>query len=708
QDESELEWLLENLRKNDQLTDHMVNVVESFERRLLKLEDAIMPVYRETEALKQLQKATEMTLSSIDHIIAHYHVARETQQFIKEGAAARLEEFLAVLERLHGAARFFSVSHPGSVELNQVRGLLERGSAALEVEFVSVLSRRSNPVPPELTAELAEAAQAGDDWWTRERGDGGQREDGEGARRVEHLPEGAAHELARIASWLGTHSGSLEFLKSYQQIRSRVLLRSMSELREHHQKLGVRSARTLTAPLPSACKPSKRIGSMIVPPSVQRLQSLSKSDRRKSISDRCPVYIAISFEGHINLSFFRGEMTNAEMAISAGEMPPMEDSLELDAQLYLPCIPGFLKLAMSEFHLLEQILPTHHHATAFEKLLWDAMDKLITDGEKVASSAKRAAERRNFFVISPLFAVIRRLRSCQRGFNIVLQITSSAIKERVPLLISNMEAAGFGLLDGFTSYIKSGSGKDYTVPKDGTVHELSSVVILFLREVLDFQEIAGGILSSQGYQHSSLEKNVGAAEKENICLSAYICSVRSRVERALAGMAHGYEDSALGAVFLINNYNYLRCSLRSFGLLPLIELTEAGTDGAYEGLIEEQIVIYKKSWRKLLDHITASGLPSLEPGSKIKSKERKMIKDKFSAFNNGLEELCKVQRTWAIPDRDLRAKIHGEGKPGVVRAYGSFLERFASVSFSKNPSKYIRYSVEQVAVLLDGRFDATA
>nr|XP_032816904.1 exocyst complex component 7-like [Petromyzon marinus] len=676
-DESELEWLLENLRKNDQLTDHMVNVVESFERRLLKLEDAIMPVYRETEALKQLQKATEMTLSSIDHIIAHYHVARETQQFIKEGAAARLEEFLAVLERLHGAARFFSVSHPGSVELNQVRGLLERGSAALEVEFVSVLSRRSNPVPPELTAELAEAAQAGDDWWTRERGDGGQREDGEGARRVEHLPEGATHELARIASWLGTHSGSLEFLKSYQQIRSRVLLRSMSELREHHQKLGVRSARTLTAPLPSACKPSKRIGSMIVPPSVQRLQSLSKSDRRKSISD----------------------VTSIEA---------MEDSLELDAQLYLPCIPGFLKLAMSEFHLLEQILPTHHHATAFEKLLWDAMDKLITDGEKVASSAKRAAERRNFFVISPLFAVIRRLRSCQRGFNIVLQITSSAIKERVPLLISNMEAAGFGLLDGFTSYIKSGSGKDYTVPKDGTVHELSSVVILFLREVLDFQEIAGGILSSQGYQHSSLEKNVGAAEKENICLSAYICSVRSRVERALAGMAHVYEDSALGAVFLINNYNYLRCSLRSFGLLPLIELTEAGTDGAYEGLIEEQIVIYKKSWRKLLDHITASGLPSLEPGSKIKSKERKMIKDKFSAFNNGLEELCKVQRTWAIPDRDLRAKIHGEGKPGVVRAYGSFLERFASVSFSKNPSKYIRYSVEQVAVLLDGRFDATA
>ncbi|XP_061425775.1 exocyst complex component 7-like [Lethenteron reissneri] len=665
-DESELEWLLENLRKNDQLTDHMVNVVESFERRLLKLENAIMPVYRETEALKQLQKATEMTLSSIDHIIAHYHVASETQQFIKEGAAARLEEFLAVLERLHGAARFFSVSHPGSVELSQVRGLLERGSAALEVEFVSVLSRRSNPVPPGLTAELAEADG---DWWTRE--------DSEGARRVEHLPEGAARELARIASWLGTHSDSLEFLKSYQQIRSRVLLRSMSELREHHQKLGVRLARPLTAPLLSARKPNKKIGSMIVLPSVQRLQSLSKSDRRKSISD----------------------LTSVEA---------MEDSLELDAQLYLPCIPGFLKLAMSEFHLLEQILPTHHHATAFEKLLWDAMDKLITDAEKIASSAKRAAERRNFFVISPLFAVIRRLKSCQRGFNIVLQITSSAIKDRVPLLISNMEAAGFGLLEGFTSYIKSGSGKDYTVPKDGTVHELSSAVILFLREVLDFQEIAGGILSSQGYQHSSLEKNVGAAEKEQICLSAYICSARSRVERALAAMAHVYEDSALGAVFLINNYNYLRCSLRSFGLLPLIELTEAGTDGAYEGLIEEQIVVYKKSWRKLLDHITVSGLPSLEPGSKIKSKERKMIKDKLSAFNNGLEELCKVQRTWAIPDRDLRAKLYGEGKPGVVAAYGSFLERFASVSFSKNPSKYIRYSVEQVAGLLDGRFDATA
>lgn len=52
-----------------------------------------------------------------------------------------------------------------------------------------------------------------------------------------------------------------------------------------------------------------------------------------------------------------------------------------------------------------------------------------------------------------------------------------------------------------------------------------------------------------------------------------------------------------------------------------------------------------------------------------------MIKERFKGFNDGLEELCKIQKAWAIPDTEQRDKIRQAQKHMVKETYGAFLHR---------------------------------
>ncbi|NXV79953.1 EXOC7 protein, partial [Atlantisia rogersi] len=77
-------------------------------------------------------------------------------------------------------------------------------------------------------------------------------------------------------------------------------------------------------------------------------------------------------------------------------------------------------------------------------------------------------------------------------------------------------------------------------------------------------------------------------------------------------------------------------------------------------------------------------------------------------FNDGLEELCKIQKAWAIPDMEQRDKICRAQKTIVKETYGAFLNRYSNVPFTKNPEKYIKYQVDQVGDMIEKLFDTSA
>ncbi|XP_068835223.1 exocyst complex component 7 isoform X7 [Capricornis sumatraensis] len=578
QEEETLSFIRDSLEKSDQLTKNMVSILSSFESRLMKLENSIIPVHKQTENLQRLQENVEKTLSCLDHVISYYHVASDTEKIIREGPTGRLEEYLGSMAKIQKAVEYFQDNSPDSPELNKVKLLFERGKESLESEFRSLMTRHSKVVSPVLILDLI-----------------GGEDDLELQEEVplEHLPESVLHDVVRISRWL----------------------------------------------------------------------------------------------------------------VEYGRNQGRDDMLDVETDAYIHCASAFVKLAQSEYQLLTDVIPEHHQKKTFDSLIQDALDGLMLEGENIVVAARKAIIRHDFSAVLTVFPILRHLKQTKPEFDQVLQGTAASTKNKLPSLITSMETVGAKALEDFADNIKNDPDKEYNMPKDGTVHELTSNAILFLQQLLDFQETAGAMLASQETSSSATSYS---SEFSRRLLSTYICKVLGNLQLNLLSKSKVYEDPALSAIFLHNNYNYILKALEKSELIQLVAVTQKTAERSYREHIEQQIQTYQRSWLKVTDYIAEKNLPVVQPGVKLRDKERQMIKERFKGFNDGLEELCKIQKAWAIPDTEQRDKIRQAQKSIVKETYGAFLNRYGSVPFTKNPEKYIKYRVEQVGDMIDRLFDTSA
>ncbi|XP_062447932.1 exocyst complex component 7 isoform X5 [Rhea pennata] len=634
QEEETLSFIKESLEKSDQLTKNMVSILSSFESRLMKLENSIIPVHKQTENLQRLQENLEKTLSCLDHVISYYHVAKDTEKIIKEGPTGRLEEYLNCMDKIQKAVEFFQDNNPDSPELNRVKSLFERGKESLESEFRSLMTRHTKPVPPILILDLI---SGDDEMETQEE------------MSLEHLPESVLHDIIRISGWLVENGRNQDFMTVYFQIRSIQLDRSIKGLKDHFRKNSSSSG------VPYS-------------PAIQ--------NKRKDTPTKKPI-----------------------------KRPGRDDVFDIEIDAYIHCVSAFVKLAQSEYQLLTEIVPEHHQKKTFDSLIQESLDNLIMEGDNIVSAARKAIIRHDYSAVLTIFPVLKHLKQMKPEFDQVLQGTAAGTKNKLPGLITSMETTGAKALEEFADNIKNDPDKEYNMPKDGTVHELTSNAILFLQQLLDFQETAGAMLASQ---ETSSSASSYSSEFSRRLLSTYICKVLGNLQLNLLNKSKVYEDPALRAIFLHNNYNYILKSLEKSELIQLVAVTQKTAERSYRELIEQQIQTYQRSWLKVTDYILERNLPVFQPGVKLKDKERQMIKERFKGFNDGLEELCKIQKAWAIPDVEQRDKIRQAQKTIVKETYGAFLNRYGNVPFTKNPEKYIKYQVDQVGEMIEKLFDTSA
>ncbi|KAG1930394.1 exocyst complex component 7 isoform X13 [Pimephales promelas] len=465
---------------------------------------------------------------------------------------------------------------------------------------------------------------------------------------LEHLPEAVLQDIICISAWLVEYGRNQDFMNVYFQVRSSQLDRSIKGLKEHFRKNSASSA--------------------IHSPAVQT--------KRKETPTKKPP-----------------------------KRPGKDDVLDIEIDSYIHCISAFVKLAQSEYVLLTEIIPEHHQKKTFDSLIQEALDNLMLEGDNIVSAARRAIMRHDYSAVLTIFPILRHLKQTKPDFDATLQGTAASTKNKLPALITSMETIGAKALEEFADSIKNDPDKEYNMPKDGTVHELTSNAILFLQQLLDFQETAGAMLASQ---ESSSSASSYSSEFSRRLLSTYIYKVLGNLQLNLSNKAKVYEDPALRAVFLHNNYNYILKSLEKSELIQLVAVTHKKVESSYRELIELEIQNYQRSWLKVTEHLTERNFPAFQPGAKLKDKERQIIKDKFKGFNEGLEELCKIQKGWAVPDKEQRDAIRQAQKRVVSDAYKAFLQRCANISFTKNPEKYHRYAPEQVEEMIDKLFDTSA
>ncbi|XP_075375359.1 exocyst complex component 7 isoform X4 [Mycteria americana] len=665
QEEETLSFIKESLEKSDQLTKNMVSILSSFESRLMKLENSIIPVHKQTENLQRLQENVEKTLSCLDHVISYYHVAKDTEKIIKEGPTGRLEEYLNCMDKIQKAVEYFQDNNPDSPELNRVKSLFERGKESLESEFRSLMTRHTKPVPPILILDLI---SGDDEMETQEE------------MSLEHLPESVLHDIIRISGWLVENGRNQDFMTVYFQIRSVQLDRSIKGLKDHFRKNSSSTGVPYSPAIQNKRKDTPTKKPVKRPGTIRKAQNLLKQYSQHGLDGKKGASNLIPMEGR-------------------------DDVFDIEIDAYIHCVSAFVKLAQSEYQLLTEIVPEHHQKKTFDSLIQESLDNLIMEGDNIVSAARKAIIRHDYSAVLTIFPILKHLKQMKPEFDQVLQGTAAGTKNKLPGLITSMETTGAKALEEFADNIKNDPDKEYNMPKDGTVHELTSNAILFLQQLLDFQETAGAMLASQ---ETSSSASSYSSEFSRRLLSTYICKVLGNLQLNLLSKSKVYEDPALSAIFLHNNYNYILKSLEKSELIQLVAVTQKTAERSYRELIEQQIQTYQRSWLKVTDYILERNLPVFQPGVKLKDKERQMIKERFKGFNDGLEELCKIQKAWAIPDVEQRDKIRRAQKTIVKETYGAFLNRYGNVPFTKNPEKYIKYQVDQVGEMIEKLFDTSA
>ncbi|NXN57382.1 EXOC7 protein, partial [Rynchops niger] len=678
QEEETLSFIKESLEKSDQLTKNMVSILSSFESRLMKLENSIIPVHKQTENLQRLQENVEKTLSCLDHVISYYHVAKDTEKIIKEGPTGRLEEYLNCMDKIQKAVEYFQDNNPDSPELNRVKSLFERGKESLESEFRSLMTRHTKPVPPILILDLI---SGDDEMETQEE------------MSLEHLPESVLHDIIRISGWLVENGRNQDFMTVYFQIRSVQLDRSIKGLKDHFRKNSSSTGVPYSPAIQNKRKDTPTKKPVKRPGTIRKAQNLLKQYSQHGLDGKKGASNLIPMEGR-------------------------DDVFDIEIDAYIHCVSAFVKLAQSEYQLLTEIVPEHHQKKTFDSLIQESLDNLIMEGDNIVSAARKAIIRHDYSAVLTIFPILKHLKQMKPEFDQVLQGTAAGTKNKLPGLITSMETTGAKALEEFADNIKNDPDKEYNMPKDGTVHELTSNAILFLQQLLDFQETAGAMLASQVLgdtynipldpRETSSSASSYSSEFSRRLLSTYICKVLGNLQLNLLSKSKVYEDPALSAIFLHNNYNYILKSLEKSELIQLVAVTQKTAERSYRELIEQQIQTYQRSWLKVTDYILERNLPVFQPGVKLKDKERQMIKERFKGFNDGLEELCKIQKAWAIPDMEQRDKIRRAQKTIVKETYGAFLNRYGNVPFTKNPEKYIKYQVDQVGEMIEKLFDTSA
>ncbi|XP_050837251.1 exocyst complex component 7 isoform X2 [Serinus canaria] len=699
QEEETLSFIKESLEKSDQLTKNMVSILSSFESRLMKLENSIIPVHKQTENLQRLQENVEKTLSCLDHVISYYHVAKDTEKIIKEGPTGRLEEYLNCMDKIQKAVEYFQDNNPDSPELNRVKSLFERGKESLESEFRSLMTRHTKPVPPILILDLIS---------------GDEEMDTQEEMSLEHLPESVLHDIIRISGWLVENGRNQDFMTVYFQIRSVQLDRSIKGLKDHFRKNSSSSGVPYSPAIQNKRKDTPTKKPIKRPGTIRKAQNLLKQYSQHGLDGKKGASNLIPMEGHEH--DLRVKHLSDALGDKHGPAAGRDDVFDIEIDAYIHCVSAFVKLAQSEYQLLTEIVPEHHQKKTFDSLIQESLDNLIMEGDNIVSAARKAIIRHDYSAVLTIFPILKHLKQMKPEFDQVLQGTAAGTKNKLPGLITSMETTGAKALEEFADNIKNDPDKEYNMPKDGTVHELTSNAILFLQQLLDFQETAGAMLASQGHvnwpktflSETSSSASSYSSEFSRRLLSTYICKVLGNLQLNLLSKSKVYEDPALSAIFLHNNYNYILKSLEKSELIQLVAVTQKTAERSYRELIEQQIQTYQRSWLKVTDYISERNLPVFQPGVKLKDKERQMIKERFKGFNDGLEELCKMQKAWAIPDVEQRDKIRRAQKTIVKETYGAFLNRFGNVPFTKNPEKYIKYQVDQVGEMIEKLFDTSA
>ncbi|KAI1316867.1 exocyst complex component exo70 [Mortierella claussenii] len=406
---------------------------------------------------------------------------------------------------------------------------------------------------------------------------------------------------------------------------------------------------------------------------------------------------------------------------------------------FIPYTTSLLKLCRNEADLADTLLDPKLLSLAFMGSIMPPIEQWVETGRAITRRVRKTYTSE----VGILFDVIESLEGSMNTFESVFGLARRQKENDALELLKTFKAAAMRTFIDFLADVQNQNNTKYqAMPLDGTVHQLTSDTLNYMKRLMNYQSMVESILNLIGDGNWNNPEN-GASQKQrpqagrsgrSAVLQHYFADVLEALVQNIDAKSKFYKKGQhLTQLFLLNNYFYISKSVRTTpGLLELINGTSESdgaansnlsasnlTSAVYERPLKQNVDLYQDNWKACVEHLM--DVTYVQDGGVqqvLNSNQRQMVKDKFKNFNHDFDELWKAQKQYSIPDVDLRALMLKDVHQIMIPMYDRFLTKYASsggssgggattMEFTKNVQKYIRYDVSMVKDMVNQFFTNT-
>lgn len=674
---------LNNLKTTEQQckanTSSIINLLSEFDDRLTKLEQDIQPVYKETGNLQLKQAELVKTLERLDHVIQYYEVVNDVNDIIQVGPTGQLETYMQSLKRLKMAIQYFSQNNPDSPEYQNVKLLFKYGCEAVEKEFKLTLQRYSLPIAPITLQDIVDddGSEQLDSTNSAETAD----TSGSFRRHQPDVPNDKIEDLRMMCDWL-CYNCNEELINMYADIRSDYILKSLKSLQEFRKSQSGPFGIINSSSVGGSSGPSlSSRGSVDSPDMTLNKKRLGPTSR--DLTKRTSKSIQLAFKKRLHNVIPGDVMTHKLDSSSIDDITISEREIVI----YLTCLTAFHKLAVMELKLMSRIVPIDLKVHIYNRLIQESLRFIANEANNLTIRVKKSTSKNDFMSALNLFPILRYQALRRHNFDLLFDGCQSEALNRFQGLTITFQTTISKSLDEFATYVENYG--DIKLPGDGTVHELTNNVMIFIEQLHPHLDIMSSVIPIRDMQ--AMEES---RDKNRLGFAQYILRLLDSLDETIRRRAESYANQQLIYLFKLNNYHYILKRLREYCLIEIVQTYKENVEQYYEIKIEDTKNDYLRRVSPVVSHLVDT------------ETRNKSTKERFAGFNKDFQELHRLNMTYAVPDLELRTHLRESCKDLISSYYRPFYRHFAEQDFSKNKEKYLKFTPEVVECMIDQFFES--
>lgn len=676
---AELQMLSQNQRKLATLTSRMTTILSGFDKRLIKLEGSILPIHKGTQRLARMSDNIDLTLAALNKTLGHYDVVLDEQPLLKQGADARdTRPYMETIDRVVKGLQYLEQSNLKSQE-----GVMKRMYDLIELGSRSLCSVVSDWVRADSEAiDLAEYS------------------------RDAHYPvpsEDTHNAIVPIVNYLSTlprhprtgHTPLSAGFAAYASVRSTYLTQCLNPLAARLQQHAV-----------------ERIGTGAGGSGMTMANHDDDEDHHSGYrrGEAGAVELFEAYYGMLDNEYriLQALMVSAELG---------KETLLLAStfsQLASASLSALIESLGSISSHVRRHLGTH---TSFLLDLIGAMSGIILTGrwEVLVRSMEDTPE-------APLYSSFP-IDKADLDITVGFAPASELLE-----IYSKLKNTAIGIFPRFIEDIKAIPTRKVAEVPSTSVNEITYLGLQFVRQVTEYSDIVSPLLHTLGNGNWMMASGVAPvlslgldsdASKQSI-VGDYLNDVVAVILTSLEARSRAIRQPSTASVFLLNNIGHLRRSLSA----PLPSYLGAAEDGSSVSIISLHLgemgddllatamrqanTAYLDAWSPVVTPLmedqplnvnahyhrhATSKLIGVGTGS-----EKNQVKDRFARFYEALDDLERLHRAYPVSreDVELKESLKRDVTRLVCPMYTKFMGKHKAGDFTKNPSKHIRMTEQEV------------